>query len=86
MYYYHDLINYTIKSIIRSLEDTAIELPESLPVIISGGTSLVDGFVEMVRQVIEQYELPFEVSEIRHAANPLTAVAEGCLIRALKYQ
>jgi len=86
VYYYHDLINYTIKSIVRSLEDTAIELPESLPVIISGGTSLVDGFVEMVKQVIEQYEFPFEVSEIRHAGNPLTAVAEGCLIRALKYQ
>ena len=47
---------------------------------------MVDGFVEMVRQVIEQYEFPFEVSEIRHAGNPLTAVAEGCLIRALKYQ
>ncbi|WP_419659359.1 hypothetical protein [Desulfosarcina variabilis] len=86
VYYYHDLINYTIKSIVRSLENTAIELPESLPVIISGGTSMVDGFVEMVRQVIEQYEFPFEVSEIRHAGNPLTAVAEGCLIRALKYQ
>ena len=60
VYYYHDLINYTIKSIVRSLENTAIELPESLPVIISGGTSMVDGFVEMVRQVIEQYEFPLK--------------------------
>jgi hypothetical protein len=86
VYYYHDLINYTIKCIVNSLENTAVELPESLPVIISGGTSLVDGFIEMVNQVTEQYEFPFKVSEIRHAGNPLTAVAEGCLIKALKYQ
>jgi hypothetical protein len=33
--------------------------------------------------VISSHELPFEVSEIRRAKNPLTTVANGLLIRTI---
>lgn len=82
--YYHSLINYTLKNITSRLDNLSIELPESLPVIISGGTSLVEGFIPAIEQALKNYDFPFEISEVRHAKNPLTTVAEGCLIKALK--
>lgn len=82
--YYNSLINYTVKNITKQLDNLSMELPESLPVVISGGTSLVDGFIPLVEKTLKNYEFPFEISEVRHAKNPLTTVAEGCLIKALK--
>ena len=41
------------------------------------------GFLEIFRDIIAGYDLPFEVSEIRRAGNPLTAVANGLLVRTM---
>jgi hypothetical protein len=83
LYYHHEeLINYTVKKIIKEFDDKVdIEVDEALPIIVSGGTSMPEGFVELFKTVLSEYELPFEVSEIRKAKNPLTAVANGLLIR-----
>ncbi|MHA1801178.1 MAG: hypothetical protein ACTSWJ_05515 [Candidatus Heimdallarchaeaceae archaeon] len=85
LYFHHKaLIEYTVKQIIKEFnEKVDIEVDESIPIIISGGTSLPDGFLELFKSVISEYELPFEVSEIRKAKNPLTAVANGLLIRTM---
>jgi len=85
LYYYHEaLIDYTIKKVIKEFEDKVdMEVDEKLPVIISGGTSLPEGFVKLFKSSLEGYELPFDVSEVRHAKNPLTAVANGLLIRTM---
>ena len=85
LYYYHKaLIDYTVKKIIKEFTDKVdIEIDEPVPVIISGGTSIPKGFVELFKNVVSGYDLPFEVSEIRRAENPLTAVANGLLIRTM---
>jgi hypothetical protein len=85
LYDYHkSLIEYTIKKIIKEFEDRVdMEVDEEIPVIISGGTSLPDGFVNLFKSIITNYELPFEISEVRRARNPLTAVANGLLIRTV---
>jgi len=85
LYYYHKaLIDYTIKKIIKEFEDKVdIELDDSIPIVISGGTSIPPGFVSLFEQIIMQKELPFEISEVRRARNPLTAVANGLLIRTI---
>lgn len=85
LYYYHKaLIEYTAKQIIKEFnEKIDIEIDESLPIIISGGTSMPVGFVKLFKEVISGYEIPFEISEIRRAKNPLTAVANGLLIRTI---
>lgn len=85
LYYYHKaLIDYTVKKIIKEFDDKVdVEIAEPIPVVISGGTSMPKGFVEMFKDVISGYELPFEISEIRRAQNPLTAVANGLLIRTI---
>ena len=85
LYYYHKaLIDYTVKKIIKEFDEKVdVEIAEPIPVVISGGTSIPKGFVEMFKDVISGYELPFEISEIRRAQNPLTSVANGLLIRTI---
>jgi hypothetical protein len=85
LYYYHKaLIEYTVKKIIKEFNDKVdIEVDEPIPIVISGGTSMPKGFVELFKSVISEYDLPFEVSEIRRAKNPLTAVANGLLVRTM---
>ena len=83
-YYYSALINYTIKKVINEFDEKVdIEVDEKLPVIISGGTSMPNGFLELFKSTISQHDLPFGVSEVRQARNPLTAVANGLLVLTL---
>ena len=85
LFYHHkSLIDYTIKKIIKEFDEQVdIELDDSIPIVVSGGTSLPEGFVSLFEQMIMQKDLPFEVSEVRRAKNPLTAVANGLLIRTI---
>jgi len=85
LYYYHKaLIDYTVKKIIKEFDEKVdVEVDEAIPIIISGGTSMPKGFVEIFKDIISGYDLPFEVSEIRRASNPLTAVANGLLVRTM---
>lgn len=83
-HFYESLINYTIKKLIKEFEEKVdIELDDALPVVISGGTSLPVGFLDLFKSVLNRYELPFEISEIRQAKNPLVAVANGLLVRTM---
>jgi hypothetical protein len=85
LYYYHEaLIDYTIKKIIKEFEEKVdMEVEEKIPIIVSGGTSLPEGFVNLFKTSLESHDLPFDVSEVRRAKNPLTAVANGLLVRTM---
>jgi len=83
-YYYESLMNYSIKKMIKEFEDKVdIEIDEKIPIVIAGGTSLPQGFLNLFKQVISNYELPFEISEIRMAKNPLTTVSSGLLVYSM---
>jgi len=82
--YYSRLIEYTVKQLSAALSRSG-QLPkfkEPLVIVISGGTSRAAGFVESFSERVEQIGLPVQVKEIRHAKDPLRAVARGCLIAA----
>lgn len=85
LFYYHKaLIEYTVKELVKQFnEKSNIQIEGGVPIIVSGGTSMPQGFLELFKSVITSYELPFEISEIRAAKNPLTAVANGLLIRTI---
>lgn len=85
LFYYHKaLIDYTVKRIIKEFDEKVdIEVDEAIPIVVSGGTSMPEGFIELFKDVISEYDLPFELSEIRKAKDPLTAVANGLLIRTM---
>lgn len=83
-YFYETLVNYTIKKIIKEFEEKVdIEIDEGIPIIISGGTSMPLGFINLFKSAISTHNLPFQVSEIRHAKNPLTAVSSGLLVKTM---
>jgi actin-like ATPase involved in cell morphogenesis len=83
-YYYTAMINNTVKKILKEFDEKVdLDIDESIPIVIAGGTSKPKGFLELFKTEFEKYDLPFEISEIRLANNQLTAVSNGLLIKAL---
>ena len=84
--YIQTLIDYTLSNIIKHFSKVRSEIlvPKPIPIIISGGTSLAKGFLDKFKVQFEQFrdKFPIQISEIRAAADPLTAVATGLLIYA----
>jgi hypothetical protein len=80
--YYKNLIEYLVKSFgaLYRKKDKK-ELPrlfKPIPLVVSGGTSLVGGFVETLEKSIRsQKDFPISIGEIRHAEEPLYAVSAG---------
>jgi len=83
-YYYKAMINNTVKKILIEFEAKVdLDLDVPIPIVISGGTSLPNGFIELFKSEFDKYDIPFDVSEIRKAFNPMTAVSNGLLIRSM---
>lgn len=86
IYYYDELIQYVISLILKKLIEHGdnFDFPDEMPIIISGGTSKVSGFMNKVNSLFAESsdKFPFDISEVRMARDPMTAVAEGCLIKA----
>jgi len=84
--YIQALIDYSIDSIIAHFSKVRREIliPKPVPIVISGGTSLADGFVKKFQERFELHraKFPIEISEIRSAKDPMTAVAAGLLLFA----
>jgi len=65
----------------------SIELPGPIPFVVSGGTSKAGGFEEVFKSEFSEIKkkgFPIEISEIRMAKDPMTAVAEGLLVLAME--
>lgn len=86
--YYKSLIDNCLKHVV--LEFKKIEgkfaLPKPIPIVVAGGTSLAGGFLEFFKECFEKRrkKFPIEISEIRQAADPLNAVAQGLLLQAIQ--
>lgn len=83
--YYSSVINYTLENIVYELHRKGSKLPKfraPVPIIVSGGLALAKGFVTKVEKSLERLDFPVEISEVRRAGNPMTAVANGCLLAA----
>lgn len=80
--YYDRLIDYTTKQLSFALEDSKAlpKFKDAIPVVLAGGTSKAKGFVDHFKVKLEENGFPLTVKEVRHAADPLHAVARGCLI------
>jgi hypothetical protein len=81
------LIDHCLKNIAAQFEKRRgeVELLEPIPFIVSGGTSKAHGFMDVFKQQfakIQKAGFPIDISDVRPAVNPLTAVAEGLLVLA----
>ena len=85
--YIRALIRYCLENIAVQFRrsQAAIDLPEAIPFVISGGTTKAGGFLEVFKQEFEAIQkkgFPISISEVRLAKDPMTAVAEGLLVLA----
>jgi len=82
--YYNQVISYTLQNIAYELENRE-NLPmfrSAIPMVVSGGLTLANGFTQKVEDLIPTLSLPMKISEVRRATNPMQAVANGCLLAA----
>jgi hypothetical protein len=84
MYYKHH-VSYLVSAVAELLQQEGARVPAfGRPVkwVVSGGTALAKRCVELVKQELEQHPLPFAVSQVVQAVDPLKTTAKGCLIAA----
>lgn len=78
--YYESLLTYVVEQFKELYANTPKkQLPNvtmEMPIVIAGGTSLVLGFVERLKELIDD-DFPVPISEIKHAQEPLFAVSNG---------
>jgi hypothetical protein len=83
--YYGTLINYILENICFELKKRKKDLPvfrEPVPIIISGGLTLAAGFLKKFEVCLNHKAFPIKIKEVRLAENPMTTVANGCLLAA----
>ena len=83
--YYGSVIKYTLENVAFELARRKKDLPifrEEVSLILSGGLTLATGFKGKVQDVLNTVDLPIKVGDIRKAGDPMTAVANGCLLAA----
>ena len=78
--YYESLLSYVVEKFKYLYEKTPKkQLPNvtmEMPIVVAGGTSMVLGFVERLRELTKE-GFPVPISEIKHAEEPLFAVSNG---------
>jgi hypothetical protein len=82
--YYGNLLVYTLENIAHDLAASPAlpKFKEGVPLVVAGGTSLPRGFIQKFEQALQAVEMPIQISEVRHAADPLHAVSNGLTLAA----
>ena len=82
--YYERLIDYTTKNLASALSDhkSLPKFKNPLTIVVAGGTSQAKGYIENFKIKMQENGFPIAIKEIRHASDPLHAVAKGCMIAA----
>jgi hypothetical protein len=83
--YYDEMIQSLVQGIKQAFSNSR-NLPKqkrSLPVVLSGGTALPEGFRDRFEKIFKEANLPIQTSEIRMATDPLHTSAKGALVAAL---
>lgn len=87
--YIRNLIRYCLENIVVQFRKVQgkIDLPDPIPFIVSGGTTRAGGFMDVFNEEFElakKKNFPIQISGIRQAKDPMTAVAEGLLVLAMQ--
>jgi hypothetical protein len=83
--YYEVLINYIFANIAKRFENSKDmpNFPEPVPIVMGGGTAMVPGFSELVKEKLDSMNFPIPISEVKLVENTHEAVALGCLNEAM---
>ncbi|MBM3747522.1 MAG: hypothetical protein FJW34_17185 [Acidobacteria bacterium] len=83
--YYEDLIRTLLTAMRQAFSDTSRlpRLDRPVPLMLSGGSVLPEGFRERFEAALRKGEFPVPVSEVMQSADPLHSTAKGALMAAL---
>lgn len=84
-FYYQAMISKSLDLMLLEMKKVQAEIPDSIPIVLAGGTTMAPGFVDLFIKTFNEYKskFPFKVSDIKLAKEPLTAIARGLLVGAL---
>jgi len=83
--YYGEMIENlaeTVRATIASTQKLP-KLDKSVPLVLSGGTAMPQGFPQRFEMALRGKEFPLRLSEVRLATDPLNSTARGALMAAL---
>ncbi len=83
--YYDELIRLVAARLKKSIADAQHVAPvdRPVPLVVSGGTSMPEGFVQRFSDILDEIDPGITFAEIRAAADPLNTTAKGALVAAL---
>lgn len=83
--FYDELIFRLLESVQRVLaaSDKIPKIAVPIPIVLSGGTAMPNGFKEKFEKTLKTINLPVDISSVRMAEDPLNTTAKGALIMAM---
>jgi len=81
--YYTNMLEYVFKNFAKKFAKVKSQFETPIDIVISGGTSMPEGFANKVKAVVDSLDLPFEIKDIIHSKDPRNAVVKGCLTQAV---
>ncbi|MFC6941379.1 hypothetical protein ACFQE8_15645 [Salinirubellus sp. GCM10025818] len=78
--YYDNLLDYVIENVIAEVNEEDVEEDLDVPVVVTGGTSSPEGFADLFQDRLDDATVPFSISEVRRAEEPMYSVARGALV------
>jgi hypothetical protein len=80
--YYENLMEHVIRTLDREARNHHVLEGMKIPIAVTGGTAAAPGFREAFLRKLKSAGLPFDIENVRVAANPLYSVALGTLVGA----
>jgi hypothetical protein len=83
--YYLDMIQAVVAGLRKAFSNSlnVPKLGRPIPIVLSGGSVLPDGFRDCFEKSLSETELPVNISEVVMASDPVNATAKGALVAAL---
>jgi len=81
--YYSNMLEYVFKNFAKRFSKVKSQFEAPIDIVLAGGTSMPNGFVDKVKKIIGGLELPFEIKEVRRSDDPRNSVVKGCLTQAI---
>jgi hypothetical protein len=83
--YYSEMIENLVDTLRNTIASNQRlpKLDKSVPLVISGGTAMPQGFVHRFENTLRAKDFPLRLSEVRMSADPLNSTARGALMAAL---
>lgn len=81
--YYDEMIGRVVHYISNKFKEVGSEMDGEIEWVVSGGSSMVKGFIKRMEQDVAKTKVPFKLLRIRHSSTPFYSVGQGACIRAL---